>query len=92
LNIASDYSASYLGKALFRRCDFKGQPINALQEFPHQVVLDTCYRVADDHRTSTFNYELFGTTTLNFYHDAYSIAGTYYVDIDPTHLTPLVDR
>ena len=88
LNIASDYSSSCLGKALFRRCDFKGQPINALQEFSHQVVLDTCYRVEDDHRTSTFNYELFGTTTLDSFHNSYSIAGTYYVDIDPTHLTP----
>jgi len=92
LNVTSDYSTTNLGKALFRRCDFKGDPINALQNRVGQVVLDTCYRVADDHRTSTFNYELFGTTTLDIYHNSYSIAGTYYVDIDPSHLNPLIDR
>jgi hypothetical protein len=92
LTVSEDYSTTTLGKALFRRCDFKGKPINALQNIRGQVVLDTCYRVADDHRISDFNYELFGTTTRDVFHNSYNIASTYYVDIDPNNLTPLVDR
>ena len=78
---------------LFLEGDFKGQPINALQTQSFAIViLDTCFRVPDDLKTNTFNYQVQGSTTLDTFQNSINLAGNYYIDYRSTDLTPLVDR
>ena len=93
LNVTSDFGTIGGGNALFRRCDFKGKPINALQTQSFAIViLDTCFRVPDNLKTNTFNYQVQGSTTLDSVQNSINLAGNYYIDYRSTNLTPLLDR